>query len=576
MPAILYSTPFHKLFRLYLCILLLSAVKTGYAQKSDTSDKMTVYPTAKEFIHVQTDSGQVNKFIDSAVFYQGTDTLYCDSLYQNITTNTIEAFSNVRIAQAGGTQAMSDYLKYISAKKLAYMHGNVSLTDGKNKLWCDDLTYNLATKYGVYNNSGTLQADSTTVTSNTGEYNVKTKDARFTGKVTVTDPQYYTTSDDMGYNTDTKMTRFFARSVVTGDSGKTTMTTTGGTYDSHAGLAYFYTHSTIWYDGQYIEGDTLYYNKPTGYGYGYGHVIAIDTGHQSTLYCGRTTYNKKKRTLQATEKPVLMQVKGADTLYMRADTFYSAPVVQLKNDTSKIKMAVRHQDTSVKFTVADDNKKAKKGKQKKNNKSVTAPMVLFEDSSVADTSAPLYFSGYHHVRIFSDSMQGVCDSICYTQSDSTIRMMYNPIAWSRNSQITGDTIVLLLDSNRIKNIFVPNNAFVVSLAGPEKAQLYDQVQGKILKGYFKHNTINNMLVYPNAESIYYSKDDSGAFIGVVQATSDRMHILFEDQKIRKIILEQDTHQTMTPLDKADLPSTRLSRFKWLLEKRPKNKEELFE
>ncbi len=549
---------------------------------------MTVYPTAKEFIHITTDSGQVNKFLDSAVFYQGTDTLYCDSLYQNITTNTIEAFSNVRVAQAGGTQATSDYLKYISAKKLAYMHGNVSLTDGKNKLRTEDLTYDLGTKNGVYTNSGTLEADSTTVTSYRGEYNVKSKDARFTGKVTVTDPNYNTVSDDMGYNTETKLTRFFAKSAVTGDSGKTILNTTGGLYDSHAGFAYFYTHSTIWYDGQYIEGDTLYYNKLTGYGCSYGHVIAIDTAHQSTLFCGRAVYYQKRRILQATDKPVLMQVKGADTLYIRADTFYSAPAIKQKNDTFKVKMAAAlAQKNAIKASpavpadttaakVPTGNKKEKKGKQKKGGAIVNAPLAILEDTSVADTTAPLYFSGYHHVRIFSDSMQGVCDSICYTQADSTIRMMYNPVAWSRNSQVTGDTIVMLLDSNRIKSIFVPNNAFIVSLAGPEKAQLYDQVQGKMLKAYFKGNTINDMLVYPNAESIYYSKDDNGAFIGVVQAKSDKMHILFENQKIKQIKLLEDTHQVLTPLDKADLPSTKLSRFKWLQDRRPKNKEELFD
>ncbi len=551
---------------------------------------MTVYPSAKEFIHIQTDSGQINKFIDSAVFYQGTDTLYCDSLYQNITNNTIEAFSHVRVVQAGGTQASSDYLKYVSAQKMAYMRGNVSLTDGKNILICENMSYNLGTKFGVYDNSGTLKADSTTVTSYRGEYNVKSKEARFTGHVTVTDPHYYTESEDMGYNTDSKLTRFYAKSVVRGDGGKTQITTSGGSYDSHAGLAYFYTHSTIWYDGQYIEGDTLYFNKASGYGYGYGNVIAWDTAHQSTLYCGKVVYNQRKRVLLATVKPVLMQIKGTDTFFMRADTFYSAPELKIKKDSSlKMATALRQQmeaamnvvaraDTH--FVAPDGAANAttdkKKKKEKKRNNGISAPNLVLSDTTLADTTAPLYFTGYHHVRIFSDSMQAVCDSISYSQSDSMIRMMYSPVAWARSSQITGDTILMQLDSNRIKSIYVPNNTFIVSLAGPEKAQLYDQVQGKMLKGSFKNNAIENMLVYPDAEAIYYSKDDNNAFIGVVQAKSDKIHIVFGDQKIKKIRLQTDTHQVLTPLDKADLPNTRLSRFKWLNERRPKTKEELFD
>ena len=89
---------------LLFCLWLVATVGLtlqATAQQRDTSCKMTIYLTANVIIHIQTDSGQINKFLDNAVFRQGTDTLYCDSLYQNLTTKTIEAFSNVRIAQAG-------------------------------------------------------------------------------------------------------------------------------------------------------------------------------------------------------------------------------------------------------------------------------------------------------------------------------------------------------------------------------------------------------------------------------------------------------------------------------------------
>ena len=119
-----------------------------------------------------------------------------------------EAFSNVRIAQTGGTQGTSDYLRYTADNKEAFMQGNVNLTDGKNRLACAELTYNLGTKTGVYNNGGTLYSDSTVVSSNTGVYNVKDKNARFKGNVHITDPTYKIISDDLGYNTETKFETF--------------------------------------------------------------------------------------------------------------------------------------------------------------------------------------------------------------------------------------------------------------------------------------------------------------------------------------------------------------------------------
>ena len=635
-------------YRVLLCLCFLCCGINGYSQKTDTADKIQIHIlNNKVVIYNKTDSGIIYRFIGDVAMQQGTDTLYCDSLHQNVTTKILEAFSNVRISQQDGTQAKSDYLSYQSDKKLAFMKGNVTLADGKNNLKCEELTYNLDTKTGVYDKGGTLSNDSTTVTSKAGIYNVRDKEAHFTGHVIITDPQYNIKSEDLVYNTETKITHFYAHSVVTSDSGRSVLTTKRGTYDSKNVIAHFVGHSSIWNDGQYMEADTMRYNKVTGYGFADGNVISVDTERHSTLYCGHMEYLRKKRAMWATVKPVMEQVNGKDTLYMRADTFYSAPMIRQKikkpapgagtkisndsvtantitaEDSVDAKRPAKRKtpkaDTSgnsvkdVKPNSATDtingggnkqvsNKKDdtvwilpdykyrmpdfqydtvktiaelyKKTKRKKGNEETERTII--PDTTLADTTAPLYFVGYHHVRIFSDSLQGKCDSVCYTRSDSTIRMINMPIVWAHNSQITGDTILLHLDSSTIRSMYVPNNAFLVSQSGPAEAKLFDQVQGKTLTAYFINNEITRMIVFPNAESIYYSKDDSGAYIGVNQSKSARMRIFFENQKIINIKFEQDVNQTVTPMDKADLPNTKLSKFKWLIDQRPKTKKELFQ
>lgn len=589
-----------------LCLGLLFAGENAGAQKADTTDKIKITIINSRFgSYFKTDSGEYNKFTGDVILQQGTDTLYCDSAYQNSTTKNFEAFSNVKIAQQDGTQGTSDYLKYTADKKLAFMRGNVHLTDGKNKLNCEELTYDLGTKTAIYNKGGTLYNDSTKVTSNAGVYNVNTKDAHFTGHVVIIDPQYKIVSEDLVYNTESKLTQFYAQSVVTRDSGKSILQTKDGTYAGKNGIAHFVGHSSIWNDGQYIEGDTLNYNKLTGYGLANGHVISIDTVHHSKMYCGHAEYFQKKRILWATIKPVLVQMNGKDTLYMRADSFYSAPMVKLKVINHKLKaesqkdsavFSAQQRHFEVPYVYGGDDTVDNSipmltfpgirqnmeweipttAKNKKGRKVKAGENMAVTDTATADTTAPMYFIGYHHVRIFSDSLQGKCDSVSYTRSDSIIRMIYAPITWAHNSQIMGDTIIMQLDSNHIRTMFVPNNAFVASQSGPPKAQLYDQVQGKTLTAYFKNNEIDHMVVVPDAESIYYSKDEKNAYLGVNQASSRWMRIYFDDQKIKTIKFEDDVHQTMTPLEKADLPNTRLSRFKWLIEQRPKTKEELFE
>lgn len=542
---------------IWLCGFSISGNIAARAAPMDTSKSTTVNILfARTFTGKQTDSGTIQKLIDSVGLQQGSTIMHCDSAYLNLLTNNLEAFGNVKITQPGGTQVTSDYLRYTGNKKLAYLKGNVALTDGKNSLWSEELTYDVGTKTGVYTNGGTLQSDATTVSSNEGTYNLNSKDAHFKGEVYISDPKYNVTSEDLGYNTETKLVRFFGPSVVTNE--KSELRTSNGTYDSKREIAHFTSRSSIQNASQYIEADNLDYNKPTGWGIAKGNVVAIDTQNHSTLWSGYASYNEISRKLFARIKPVLRNANGKDTLYIAADTFYSAPERQMK---------AKESEKMIDSAVAKKTRKSKKQ---------TDIPVATSTEAPADTTAPRYYIGFHHVRIWSDSLQGLCDSIAYLPRDSVMKMMGKPVAWSRESQITGDTLLLYLDTSRIKKLFVPNNALVVSRTGPAKAQLYDQVQGKTLTAFFKNNKVDYMIVFPAAESIYYPKDDHGAYLGVSQSEAERMKVYLKDNKIHRILLEQEPKQKMIPLDKANLPTMRLSRFQWLEDQRPKGKQELFD
>lgn len=545
------TTPFNRKF-IYTACIMFCALLTGIpasAQKNttDSTNKIEILQSGL-LRHVQTDSGEINKLLDSVIMKQGETIMYCDSAYFNLAKNSMEAFGNVHVIQPG-SEAQSDYMRYVGDKKMGYMKGNVMLTDGKSNLWSEEVDYDVANKIGTYTQGGTLQDSATTLSSNSGVYNMKSKDARFTQEVFVTNPDYNIQSDDLGYNTATKVVTFFGASVVTSD--KSVLHTSCGTYNSLKEIATFPCRSSVINEQHYIEADSLYHNKISGKGQAKGNVIAIDTEHHTTLYCGKADYNEKKRNILATIKPVLKQMNDKDSLFIRADTLYSAPVPK-PGDT-------------VKFT-----KVTGKGKKKKTE------VIYAADTATADSSAPRYVIGYHHVLIFSDSLQGRCDSVSYSDKDSVIRMMYDPIVWTNKSQLTGDTILMYLDSGKMKTMYVPNNGLMISQSGPPKAGLFDQVQGKTITGNFKNNTIHDMLVEPDAETIYYSKDDNEAYIGVNEATSVRMKIFFKDDQVNRIIFEENVKQKMTPLNKADLPAMKLSRFKWLEEKRPKKLEELFQ
>jgi lipopolysaccharide export system protein LptA len=454
---------------------------------------------------------------------------------------------------------LSNYLSYTGNIKKAYLRGNVALTSGEDNLWTEELDYYLSSKIGNYYQNGTLQSGSTTVSSTLGTYNTQTKEARFTDQVIVTDTAYTIESKDLGYNTGSKLMRFFDSTVVTNESS--VLKTSNGTYDSKNQIAHFKVRSSILNKEQYIEGDSLDYNKPTGLGKAIGNVIVIDTAQKSTLYCGKAFYNDQQKTLLAIDKPVLKRVDNKDSLYIRADTFFSAHYV-MKTDTlsfSKGKPAKKTQKKNTKLV--------------SNEKNTTFKTELV---STADTTSPKYYSGFHKVRIFSDSLQGKCDSICFAGKDSLMLMMKSPVLWSRRSQITGDTIIAYIDSGKVQKVVVPNDALIVSRSGPEKADLYNQVQGRTLTAYLINDELDHAIVKPDAESIYYPTDEAGAYIGASEAQSERMKIYFAKGEISKILMEQEINQKLSPMGKINIPQMRLSRFQWLDEQRPKSIAELFE
>lgn len=496
----------------------------------------------------------VFKFSGHVIFQHGSDIMYCDTAYLNQQDNNMEAFGNIKIIQQNGTTAEADYLSYTGNNKKAYMKGNVALKNAEDNLWTEELDYDLNTKNGNYYQGGTLQSGSTTVSSEHGNYNAGTKEARFTGNVLVTDTAYTIESRDLGYNSESKIMRFFDTSIVYNETS--VLRTSRGEYDTKQDIATFHVRSSILNEEQYIEGDSLYYNKQSGLGRAIGKVVIIDTAEKATLFCGRAFMDDKQKTLLAVDKPVLRKIGDSDSMFTRADTFFSAHTV------------IRSE--RIRTVSADTANRKAKGKR---NVSTPEKWITVQ---LPDTSSPKYYSGYHHVKIFSDSLQGKCDSISFTGKDSLILMMKQPILWSRGSQITGDTIKAFIDSGKISKIVVPNEALIVSRTGPDRAGLFNQIQGRSLTAYLLHDELDFALVKPDAECIYFPTDEDGAYLGVSQSKSERMKVYFAKGEIDRIFQIQEVDGTLTPLRKANLGSLRLSRFQWLDTLRPKKLSELFE
>lgn len=193
-------------------------------------------------------------------------------------------------------------------------------------------------------------------------------------------------------------------------------------------------------------------------------------------------------------------------------------------------------------------------------------------SAPHDTTSPRYVIAFHHVRMFSDSLQGVADSLYYSDVDSAFHFYGNPVLWTGNSQLTGDTIVLTTRNQEADRILLINHALIINQSGPG---LFNQIKGTRITGYFKEgNQLDWMEADGNAESMYYAQDDNGAYVGANRSTSAMIRMYFLDGKLNKVVLIKDVDGNFLPPTKIPEEDQKLRGFKWMEDQRPKSRAEL--
>jgi hypothetical protein len=170
-------------------------------------------------------------------------------------------------------------------------------------------------------------------------------------------------------------------------------------------------------------------------------------------------------------------------------------------------------------------------------------------------------------------MQAVSDSLWYSGKDSTFRLYTDPVMWASNSQITGDTIYLYTKNKNPDRLFVFENGLAINLSDKN---MYNQIKGNRLHGYFRNGEIDYMRSQGNAESIYYLKEEDGKVKGINNATGDIIDLRFKNKELSKVVFISDVSGTLYPVRQATEQNKFLRGFKWLEDKRPKTKFELFE
>lgn len=446
-------------------------------------------------------------------FRHDSSYMYCDSAYFFEQTNSLEAFSNVRMEQGDTLFVYGDYLFYDGNTQVAYLRENVRMENGQVTLFTDSLNYERIPNIGYYFEGGLIVDSLNQLSSFYGQYSPETKLAVFNDSVQVENPDFTLYSDTLHYDTESKVATILGPSVIVSDSG--TIHTSRGWYDTVNNASLLLDQSQVESGEKILIGDSIFYNRDTGMGEVYGNMSLIDTAQHVTLQGEYGYYNEQTGYAFATDSARFLEYSQGDTLFLHADTLQMVTV----------------------------------------------------DSVYREIKA------YYGVRFYRTDMQGVCDSMQFNTRDSVLYMYTEPVLWNEQYQLYGDTIAIYMNDSTIEYAHVIQFAFA---AQHVDSSYYNQLKGNDLKAYFEGQAVHQIDVAGNAESIFYPLEKDGAKVGMNETKSGFLTIWVKDNKLDKLKIWPSPVGSMTPIPDLKPDQKMLKDFYWFDYLRPKNRDDIYE
>jgi hypothetical protein len=152
-------------------------------------------------------------------------------------------------------------------------------------------------------------------------------------------------------------------------------------------------------------------------------------------------------------------------------------------------------------------------------------------------------------------------------------MYKDPLVWSNENQLSGDTIYLFTKNKKPDHLFVFENSFAISRT---KENFLNQIKGNRINGNFVNGNIDYMRAKGNAESVYYLQDSDSAYIGMNYARADAISMYFGKDGLKRVSWVNGVEGTTFPMNQIPEEKKSLRNVKWLDNRRPKTWLELFQ
>jgi len=448
--------------------------------------------------------------------YQG-NTMYCDSAYYFEKRRLVYAYGKVHIIR-DKINMFCDSAFFNGKAERAKLWGNVRVRDLDYRLTTDSLEYISSSGRAIYRNYGTIKkiGSNEMIVSKVGYFYPESKNYFFSDSVIYSNDGIRMTTDTLAYEYVSKQTVFNGETTILKDS--MTMTCLYGWYNTDLNKGYLHGDASYKDNSQILYADTIRYDEKND------EIIAKKDVHlinEKSNYVLNSNYMYTSDSIgltYITDCAIAKVIQNKDTIYIHSDTLF------VLNDTIK------------------------------KNKNIMA---------------------YYGVKIYNNDIQSTCDSLWFSQTQNKIKLYHNPIVWSENSELKGDSIVISTKDSLIDKINIYRNASAIMEL--DSGQLYNQISGKNMIAYMKEGKLRKTDVNGSAVSIYYPEDEEKTDslttikrMGLNRLESSTLSVYLDSGEVIGINYVNEPVGIFYPMDQIIDQKKFIKNFEWNPALRPKD------
>ena len=448
--------------------------------------------------------------------YQG-NTMYCDSAYYFEKRRLVYAYGKVHIIR-DKINMFCDSAFFNGKAERAKLWGNVRVRDLDYRLTTDSLEYISSSGRAIYRNYGTIKkiGSNEMIVSKVGYFYPESKNYFFSDSVVYSNDGIRMTTDTLAYEYVNKQTVFNGETTILKDS--MTMTCLYGWYNTDLNKGYLHGDASYKDNSQILYADTIRYDEKNDEIIAKKDVHLINEKSNYVLISNYMYTSDSIGLTYITDCAIAKLIQNKDTIYIHSDTLF------VLNDTIK------------------------------KNKNIMA---------------------YYGVKIYNNDIQSICDSLWFSQTQNKIKLYHNPIVWSENSELKGDSIVISTKDSLIDKINIYRNASAIMEL--DSGQLYNQISGKNMIAYMKEGKLRKTDVNGSAVSIYYPEDEEKTDslttikrMGLNRLESSTLSVYLDSGEVIGINYVNEPVGIFYPMDQIIDKKKFIKNFEWNPALRPKD------